>query len=980
MEEVKNENSTEVKEVKKENTTTDKVKKKKNIRRIIVLIVLLIFSLHTAISLRSQYLQTIEISKEYETVFYSKIKNYYTVLGTSIISIYIIVYIINKFIKRGLKKFFAEENKEMPKLPNKSLSLILAIVGGIIAASTLSSKFSMFSNAAQFGQTDPIFRLDIGYYMFSLPFIQSLLVFLMEAIIAIIIYVALYYVITLNTFFDGVDIETLKKNTFIKQEIVFVVILAIIFCAYIFISSQNILTGSMISIDDKLDTKLIGAGSADVTIKLWGYRLLSVVIIFAVFRLFKYVKKQNFKQGMISALIVPVYLLGLFIIIAGFQFLYVDTNELDAEKEYIGYNIQNTKKAYGIDIDQNNISTYESITAEQIADNQELIDNIPVISENVTLNAIKEHQENSVYYTYNKTFLSQYRIGNSNKLVYITPREILSNNTISYNNRTLKYTHGYSAIVSSANDSDLDGYAEYLLSDFTSQDILNIKQPRIYFGLNTNSTILVNTNYGKEYDYPLTETTYEENNYDGKAGLNLGLLDRLVLGIDQKNFKYIFTSIINDDTKIITNRNVLERAKTILPNIIYDEDPYLVITKDGKLVWVLDAYTTSSAYPYSQITTINIKGYREKINYIRNSVKVLVDAYDGTTSFYITDKYDPVIMTYRNMYPDLFIEDEIPEDIREHLVYPKFLYKIQAEMLNIYHNISEDTLYRADDMWQITNKASTTNSTITGSTMEPYYTVLKVNDSKNSELGLVLTYNKYEKQNIISYLVGTVRDGKNILSLYKFNSESNVVGIMQLNNQIEQNATIAAELAELNTSGIKLMKDMIIIPINNSLLYVEPVYQVMLNESEVPVLKKVIVASGNTVAMGDNLESALDNLFIDDYAVDLEFINLEDINELVDSVIKANNNLKESMNAQDFEMVGKDISKLQAIINQLENARKNELEKEAEKARLENNIISNEISDNTISNNSTNNILNNAANAVIRNTVSNAVTSNKVED
>ena len=337
----------------------------------------------------------------------------------------------------------------------------------------------------------------------------------------------------------------------------------------------------------------------------------------------------------------------------------------------------------------------------------------------------------------------------------------------------------------------------------------------------------------------------------------------------------------------------------------------------------------------------------------------MIDAYDGTTEFYITDKTDPIIMTYRNMYPGLFIEDELPEDIQKQLVYPKFLYQIQAEMLNIYHNISEDTLYRADDIWQITPKAASTNSNIVGASMEPYYTILKTIDSNKSELGLLLTYNKYEKQNIISYAVGTVRNGKNSLTLYKFNSESNVVGIMQLNNQIDQNTTIASQLADLNTTGIKLMKDMIIVPINNSLLYVEPVYQVMLNESEVPVLKKVIVASGNTVAIGDNFQSAIDNLFTDDYAVDLEFINVEDMNELIDSVIKANNNLKESMDAQDYEMIGKDFSKLQAIIKQLENARKNELEEN--KIEEENtifNIISNTIGENIVQNVvSTNNIV-----------------------
>ena len=184
--------------------------------------------------------------------------------------------------------------------------------------------------------------------------------------------------------------------------------------------------------------------------------------------------------------------------------------------------------------------------------------------------------------------------------------------------------------------------------------------------------------------------------------------------------------------------------------------------------------------------------------------------------------------------------------------------------------------------------------------MKPYYTMLKLIDHDKPELGLIVTYNKYEKQNISSYLVGTVENGKSKLSLYKFKSETNVVGIMQLNNQIEQDATISAQLETLNTTGTKLIKEMIIVPINNSLLYVEPVYQVMLNESEIPVLKKVIVASGNTVAIGDTLEEGLENLFSDSYSVDLDIVNTDDINALIDSVIKANNNLNESLNSNNF--------------------------------------------------------------------------------
>ena len=276
-------------------------------------------------------------------------------------------------------------------------------------------------------------------------------------------------------------------------------------------------------------------------------------------------------------------------------------------------------------------------------------------------------------------------------------------------------------------------------------------------------------------------------------------------------------------------------------------------------------------------------------------------------------------------------------------------------------------------MWQITPKASATKSTVVGVEMEPYYTVLKTKDSSTADLGLFVTYNKYEKQNITSYLVGTVKNGKSKLSLYKIDSENNVAGIIQLNNQIEQDTTITKQLEDINTSGTRLLKDMIIIPIDNTLLYVEPIYQVMLNDdSQIPVLKKVIVASGNSVAIGDNLNQALTNLFSDDYSVDLEFINVEDINALVDSVIKANNNLTESLQANDFEMIGKDISSLQEIINKLETARKNELEKEkllnnenkVEETRVEDNenVVSNEISntvENTVQTNTSNLVTNN---------------------
>ena len=952
-------------EVKKAEVKT-KEKKKVSIKIVIVLAALIIFALVTGITMRAEYLNFSGIGDKYLSVFEQKVTNRTVVFGVAFISIYILTYILNKFIKRGLKKFFEDEKKEMPKLPNKSLSLLLGLFGGIVASTMLADKLAIFTNAAQFGQYDPIFKADIGYYMFTLPFVQTLLVYLMEALLVAIVYTALYYVITLNSHFDGVDVETLKKNTFVKQELFILVLLAIVFCVYIFINSQNILTGNMLTIGDEASTELVGAGKTDVTIKLWGYRILTFVVAIAVIRLLVYIKKQNFKQAVASILIVPGYLLCMFLVMICFQTIYVGNNELDNEKEYIGYNIRNTKAAYGIDIDQQNINNYSQITLEQVTNNQNVINNIPLITKDVTLNIVEEHQaDKNSYYTYKNTFLAMYKYNNSDKLMYITPREILNDSTISNDSRTYKYTHGYSVVATSTTDSDADGYAEYILSDFTNQDVLNIKEPRIYFGVETDNSIITNTSYGEEYDYPTTPSKNETNIYNGKAGLELGFLDKAILAIYERNYQYVFGDA-GENSKIINYRDVIERAKKVLPDVLYEEEPYLVINDEGRLIWVVDGFTRSNAYPYSQRTVINIKGYKERLNYIRNSVKVLIDAYDGTTEFYITDTSDPIIMTYRNIYPDLFIEDGLPADIQKHLLYPKFLYNIQADMINQYHDISEDTLYRADDIWQITQKASTTKSTVVGVEMEPYYTMLKTKDSNTADLGLFLSFNKYGKQNITSYLVGKVKDGKSRLSLYKINSESNVAGIMQLNNQIEQDTTITKELEDLNTSGTRLIKDMVIVPIDNTILYVEPIYQVMLNaDSQIPILKKVIVASGNSVAIGDTLTKALTNLFSDDNSVDLEFINVEDISALVDSVIKANNNLKESLDANDFEMIGKDISSLQTIINQLETARKNELEREEEERLMleeltedsEDNEVSNTVENqNTVSNKTAENV------------------------
>lgn len=512
----------------------------------------------------------------------------------------------------------------------------------------------------------------------------------------------------------------------------------------------------------------------------------------------------------------------------------------------------------------------------------------------------------------------------------MAPRDI-ANLGRTYNDRTYEYTHGMGEIIVSATESTQTGNIQYIQKEISRKDEkIKVEQPRIYFGLGTNGTVVTNVKNRLEYDYVDENGVDHTSTYKGKAGLQLGFFDRLTLGIIKGDLNLAFSSEITKESKILINRDIITRAKKALPYLIYDKDPYTIITKEGKIIWVLDAYTVSSNYPYSQYTTIEHDGIKENINYIRNSVKVMIDSYDGTMSYYITDRTDPIAMAYRNIYETLFVDldEEIPEEIASHIVYPKMLYNVQAEILKVYHNVKPDVLYRADDLWDLAKYNSVKSTKSSGTYMNPYYTMLKTTDGE--QFGLVQIYTPDEKQNIISYLVGSTRKGNNQLKLYKLSADSNVVGPMQLDKQIEEDEGIATELETLvNMTGTKLTKQMIIVPIHHTLLYVEPIYQTMLNESDIPILKKVIVASGNKVAIGDNLTKALEKL-LSTYAVDIEVENTEDIEGLIQAIIKANKNLTESNTNNDWEMMGKDVKRLQDLITSLETMKREEEKKKEE--------------------------------------------------
>ena len=912
----------------------------KNLKVILVTIFIVLFTFITFVSLRGGYLEYKELGENYLEIFFTNLKYRYIIMAINFVIVFVLIYFTTRGVKKGIKPFFEQDKLKIPKLPNKSIALVIAAIVSAIFSNQILEKILLVAGNTTFELSDPIFNMDISYYLFVKPVIEFFIQYVIALIIGISVYMAAYYIVIFHVFCNGVDRVLLKKSLFFKKLLRNVIILVIALATLNIVQTQDIVLEKFLTLNNLEETELTGAGFIESTVKLIGEIIFSILIIIVAVRSVKYFKKEQAKKVISSIAVIPIYLVIFFLILAGVDIIYVKPNELDIEKNYISNNIKFTKEAYNISVEEVNLDYSGKISSSEAEENVEVINNIPIVSEQMVVNTLEDSQTEKGYYRYTNATISKYDINGTEKIIYISPREI-ANSSTTYNYKTYEYTHGYGQIVTSATEVTEQGTIEYLQNDIEgTDDVLNISEPRIYFGMETNDTIVINSKDKKEYDYTDSEGNEVVYTYKGETGLNLNFIDRVVLALEEGDLKLAFSTTVTDQSKILINRNIRERAKLALPYLRYDEDPYTVVDDNGDIYWVLDAYTISDQYPYSTYTYIEYEDEEQKINYIRNSVKVIINAYDGTMKFYITDKYDPIAMAYRKLYPSLFedINSEIPEDISSKFVYKEFLYDVQAKILEIYHNVKPEVLYRENDIWQFATYNTTQTNKVVGTTLESYYTMLKTSNNENSEFGLVQMYTKDSKSNIIAYLVGTTNKTEQKLTLYTFSADSTILGPTQLDGQLEQDEVISSEIETLNVAGAKITKKIIIVPINNTLLYVEPIYQTMLNESEVPSLKKVIVASGTKMAIGDNLQEALASLLSQE-ALDIEINNTEDIEGLIQSIIQTNKNLTESTQSNNWELVGTDINELQTLINTLEELLEEEEKKKQEAEEQENQDI-----------------------------------------
>ena len=917
-------------------------KKVLTLRRILVTAFLIICVIVAYINFRGSYLEYKELGENYLKTFLTKEKYQYSVLIINFILVYIIMYFTGRSIKKGLKVFFEQENKKIPRLPNKSIAIVVSIIESLIVQQKFTPNIILCISNTSFREVDPIFNLDVSFFMFIEPLLKMTILYFMVILIGVIIYTFAYYVIVFNKYFDGIDRETLKQSTAMKMLYRNIELIAIGLCAYILVCSMDIVFDNFLTTDNGI--KLAGAGLVDSTIKYWGYNILAVVMLMSIFRAVNSLKNGNQSKILKDLMAVPIYLVGLFVVMIGFDIIFVNPNEFDKERKYIESNITTTKKAYGIDCDLESIDYTGTITESEVEKNENIINNTTIVDKQTVLDNLNETQAGSGYYTYKTAKIASYEVNGSKKLMYVSPREIV-NNRRTYNSKTYEYTHGYGLIFTSSTESGLEGQIKYIQNDITGKndDVVKISEPRIYYGLETNTTVVTNAKGKKEFDYSDEQKDYETS-YNGDAGLKMNFFDRLILGIKEKNIKIAFSGSVTSESKVLINRNIIKRAKLALPDVMYDNNPYTVVDENGNIYWVIDAYTISSSYPYSTYTEIEYNGQKRSINYIRNSIKVIINSYTGDIKYYITDRTDPIAMAYRKVYPELFqdLDAEIPKTIQEQFIYPEFLYNVQSTMLEEYHNTKADVLYRSDNTWEkvtYKNNAQSTSSK-NKNILKPYYTMVS-NSNGEETIGLIQIYTPKNKQNISSYLIGAVENGQNKLVLKTLHSDTSILGPTQLDTQIAQDDTIQNQIESLSVTGAKVTRNMIIVPIENTLLYIEPIYQTLVNESNIPALKKVIVASGNKAAIGNNLQEAVQSL-ISKSATKIELDSIDDMTGLIDSIIKANDNLSDSLESNNWELMGTDIQKLQSLIKTLKK-RTNEEKKNESTTVTEENVVSNEI-------------------------------------
>lgn len=711
--------------------------------------------------------------------------------------------------------------------------------------------YLLFRHQTPFGSSDPVFGREIAFYVFTLPFLETFNGWLLGLVaVCFLTAIAVYASRWLQSASGGkpkINLETPQRKHLLAIGAIFFLLIA--FERYLQIP------GLMFSDSGPV----AGACYTDLNVRLPIFRVqIATAVLLAVFA-----AASVFRKGLgLLWTGLALHALGL---VAGFvipgivQRLTVTPNELVRETPYIEHNIAATRAAFGLDrIEERELSGELALNIRDIQENRATINNVRLWDQGPLLDTFAQIQEIRTYYEFQSVDNDRYVIDGELQQVMLSARELASQSLPNRNwiNERLTFTHGYGLTLGPVDKVTPEGLPQLIIQDIppvSSIESLKITRPEIYFGELTTEHVYVRTR-SKEFDYPSGEqnvfTTYE-----GEGGIGIGSMwRRLLFATRLGDAKLLLSDDLTEESRVLLRRTVRERLQALAPFLIFDADPYLVIS-EGRLFWLADAYTTTARYPYSQPAAGGI-------NYIRNSVKAVLDAYHGSVSFYIADNADPMQKTFSAIFPGIFKPlADMPTDLRSHIRYPEDIFRLQTGVYSIYHMDDPQVFYNKEDQWSVASVGDMREGG-EGQPLDPYYTVLKIPGESDEEFILMLPFTPRRKDNLASWMVAR-SDGENYgkLAVYRFPKQKLVFGPRQVVARINQDPDISRQLSLWNQRGSQVIfGTLMVIPVKESLLYIYPLYLRAAN-GKIPELRRVIVVAENRIAMEPTLDASINRLF-----------------------------------------------------------------------------------------------------------------------
>jgi uncharacterized protein len=732
------------------------------------------------------------------------------------------------------------------------LTFVLAIFMGSYAIDHWND-FLQFTHASSFGLQEPVFGKDAGFYIFKLPVYQFITHWYLFMVVLTFIAVLISYYLDNAIYTNGKNFRISRKVTSHLMCLAGFLVLGI--SAFCFLKLYNTLYSS--------HGAAYGPSYMDVYAQIPAYRVLSILSI--VITLLLFLSPVFWKKKII------LYAAGVWVLVwVGFVWIYpslveqyiVKPNELQKETPYIENNIKLTREAYGLNkIKVEPFPVDETITYKDIQENRLTIENIRLWDRRPLIQTYKQLQAIRLYYDFNSVQVDRYQFDKYTE-VALAARELpvsqIPDRAQTWVNTHLIYTHGFGVVMNPVNEILPNGMPNLVIKDIppTTTVPLNLKQMGIYYGEKSDQYVLVNTK-AKEFDYPQgDENVYAS--YGGKGGVRISnLFTRIVYSWKFSDIKILLTSYLTDQSRIMFYRNITQLDKTIAPFLSYDSQPYLVVGQDGQLYWIHDAYTTSNMFPYSEPVSKSPVG--RSINYINNSVKVVINAYDGDVSYYVINPKDPIIQTFQKIYPKLFKSlSDMPDFLKDHIRYPTDLFNIQTQMFNVYHMTDPKVFYNQEDYWAVPYESDNNSQ----HEMFPYHIIMRLPGAQKEEFILMLPLTPSKKDNMIAWICARC-DAPNYgdLIVYSLPKDKLIYGPMQVEARINQQPDISSELTLWGQQGSEVFKgNQLIIPINNAFLYVEPVY-LQSEQGKIPELKRVIVAYKDQIEMKRTLDESLQAIF-----------------------------------------------------------------------------------------------------------------------